>query len=422
VSFAKTYLERYASGSGVIEKTPDPDVFFMVVIPVCNEPDLHLTLDSIERTLPGQFSGEIILVINQSEADSEPIRVQNEITIEAIDQRVNQTLGNWSTLLINAGDLPKGKAGPGLARKIGMDEAVYRFQQLDRPQGIIVSLDADTLVEPDYFSRLFELCQSYPDLSSYVCYFEHQDRYASQSVSYRQAILEYEIYLWLTKLALRWAGYPGAIHSLGSAFGTRANTYVKVGGMGIQQSGEDFYFLQKCFKQGGLWELNSLRVYPADRPSDRVLFGTGPFIREYSQKHSKGFTKYSWRAFCDLREVLTQIQDLTYPLPDAGELFNVNWNEKPVVTTLDWEARIKRAASQAGDSKSFGKWLWRELDGFQMIRYLNVHQGITEAKPVTETASHFLNEIECHGCSRDKKEILNRLQTTQKSLGDFQVS
>ena len=41
--------------------------------------------------------------------------------------------------------MPAKDAGVGLARKTGMDEALYRFNMLGKPEGIILSYDADSL-------------------------------------------------------------------------------------------------------------------------------------------------------------------------------------------------------------------------------------------------------------------------------------
>ena len=46
--------------------------------------------------------------------------------------------------------------GVGLARKTGMDEAVRRFNSIDKPEGVILNLDADCLVEQNYFVSVYD--------------------------------------------------------------------------------------------------------------------------------------------------------------------------------------------------------------------------------------------------------------------------
>ena len=43
---------------------------------------------------------------------------------------------------------------------------------------------------------------------------------------------------------MKFAGYPWAMYTVGSAFAVTAEAYVKRGGMNRRQAGEDFYFLQ----------------------------------------------------------------------------------------------------------------------------------------------------------------------------------
>ena len=47
-------------------------------------------------------------------------------------------------------DMPLKHAGVGLARKWGMDEAVARFAHIQRPEGLIITLDADCQVAKNF--------------------------------------------------------------------------------------------------------------------------------------------------------------------------------------------------------------------------------------------------------------------------------
>ncbi len=91
----------------------------------------------------------------------------------------------------------------------------------------------------------------------------------------------------------------------GSAFAVTADAYVRVGGMGRQQGGEDFYFLQKVFSLGGIKELNEVCVHPLARYSDRVPFGTGPALQKILNETGDELSVYSPDAF----EILKQLFD-----------------------------------------------------------------------------------------------------------------
>ena len=70
-------------------------------------------------------------------------------------------------------ELPARDAGVGLARKLGMDEAVARLAAARRPRGIIVGLDADCRVDADYLTALHEHFRRHPDSPGCSVYFEH---------------------------------------------------------------------------------------------------------------------------------------------------------------------------------------------------------------------------------------------------------
>ena len=53
---------------------------------------------------------------------------------------------------------PVSKWGVGLARKTGMDEAVRRFNSINRPDGVILNIDADCTVDSNYF---IEICDKF---------------------------------------------------------------------------------------------------------------------------------------------------------------------------------------------------------------------------------------------------------------------
>jgi hypothetical protein len=422
VSFAETYLKRYASGSVGILPPPDPDLAFIVVIPVYNEPDIHKTILSIILSDDCQLTGEIIIVLNKPEGSDDKIFASNnairsaELSFQKLAEKTR-----WTVHLIEPPDFLKKKAGPGLARKIGMDESIRRFNKLNRPDGIVISMDADTTVASDYFLNLKLLIQQYSRLNTYTCYFEHPIDHADQSVSEKQAIIEYEIYLRLVKIGLFRSGFPQSIHSLGSAFGVRALAYVKAGGMGVQQSGEDFYFLHKCIQLGDFYEANKIKVYPSSRPSDRVIFGTGPFVNEFSNCESDNYEKYSWKAFADLKRFIFSLDELPYPFEGYESEFSDNQELSDMFRLLDWHNKIILASSRSGNQLSFVKWLWREIDGFQMVRFLNEHQKAFGSQAVSESASLLLHELGVDISIENKEGILEALREFELSLGNYQV-
>ncbi len=81
--------------------------------------------------------------------------------------------------------------------------------------------------------------------------------------------------------------------------------------MSTKNAGEDFYFLQKIAKVGKIRKISTAKVYPSSRVSDRVIFGTGPKIKEYIKFPEKRLDFYNIQSFEILRR---WIETLDNPL------------------------------------------------------------------------------------------------------------
>jgi hypothetical protein len=162
------------------------------------------------------------------------------------------------------------KQGVGLARKIGLDLALA---QLDyrTADPLLVCLDADTLVQPDYLAALLA---HFSTVTAGGASLSYRHRPATDLAG-QSAIDRYELFLRVYVLGLELAGSPYAFHTVGSAMACRASAYVASGGMNRRLAGEDFYFLQQVHKTSGVAPLVGTVVHPSPRSSHRVPFGTG---------------------------------------------------------------------------------------------------------------------------------------------------
>ena len=166
------------------------------------------------------------------------------------------------------------KMGVGEARRIGLDHGLAVLSKNDRPDGLLISLDADTTVAPDYLRRIrehFDCTESGAAVVAYAHPLPDDSRH-------REAIILYELFLRYHELGLRAAGSPYAVPTIGSTIVVRGSAYVAAGGMNRRQAGEDFYFLQQLIKTGSVSRIDTTTVHPSARASDRVPFGTGASI------------------------------------------------------------------------------------------------------------------------------------------------
>lgn len=369
--FADKYLIKN-NRSPLIQELPDPDCGIIIVIPCYCEPDILLTLHSLmECEMPRQ-TVEVIVLINNSEIASPEIKAYNEKTKSEVE--------NWISLNKKPGirffavgpvELQKKWAGVGLARKSGMDEALSRFNILNKPNGIIVSLDADTLVAKNYLCEIEKEFKNNPEYVGITISFQHQ--LGGIENKQREGILLYEKYLAYYKDALEFIGFPHAMFTVGSAFAVTADAYVKRGGMTRRQAGEDFYFLQNLALMGKVGELNTTKVFPSARVSNRVPFGTGPIVGKWMDNREDLTLTYNFRAFNDLKKFFDQIEtfykidknDFDKLVPDMPEMV-----QKYILKDNFWE-EIDDLNRNCSTLKSFQTRFFHKFTAFKILKYLN---------------------------------------------------
>jgi hypothetical protein len=250
-----------------------------VVIPSLAESrNLPLTLHSLAANPTASLSRFLLLVVvNQRGDASSGERADNRATLDLLPswkREYGLEHLHWVDAASTGNELPP-KQGVGLARKIGLDLALGH---LDFAAGdpLLVCLDADTLVQPDYLAALEGHFACTAEGGASIPY---RHRPAGDSAG-QAAIDRYELFLRAYVLGLEQAASPYAFHTVGSAMACRASAYAASGGMNRRLAGEDFYFLQQVHKVAGVAPLAGTIVHPSPRPSHRVPFGTGRAVGE----------------------------------------------------------------------------------------------------------------------------------------------
>ena len=245
-----------------------------IVIPSLAEAtNLPLTLEFLSRN-PGHLLDDflILIVVNQRADASVPETADNLATVRTLPfwkQQYNVNNLFWIDAASPGMELPP-KQGVGLARKIGLDLALPLLDY-EAADPLLICLDADTLVQPDYLSAITRHFSTSTAGGTSIPY----RHLPADTDAGRNAIERYELFLRIYVLGLKSAASPYAFHTVGSAMACRASSYVDSGGMNRRQAGEDFYFLQQLHKTAGVDALTGTVVHPSPRTSQRVPFGTG---------------------------------------------------------------------------------------------------------------------------------------------------
>lgn len=390
--FASRYLDKNKV-EPLIYASPSPALKISVVIPCYREPDILQTLESLKACNLPELEVEVIVLINQSEAAAEEIKKFNRKTKLTVEQWIAENRENGITFFA-AGpvDLRKKWAGAGLARKKGMDEAVRRFNLLDKPGGIIVSLDADTLVQENYFIEIEKYFKNHPKNPGATIDFSHQKEGLPEK--HLQGILLYEKYMYYYKNALAFCGYPYPMFTVGSAFAVTAEAYVKRGGMNRRQAGEDFYFLQNLAQLGTVGEIKSTKVFPSARLSDRVPFGTGPILRKWMEGKEDLTQTYNFEAFGDLKDFF-DVKDQLYLIEKQGYklfLMKLPLSIGNFLIEDDFWEEITDLNQNCSSLKSFQTRFFQKFNAFKILKFLNFCHPLFYKKENLEKQIEKLND------------------------------
>ncbi len=369
--FADKYLKKQ-NKPALIEQSPETDLGIVVVIPCFREPCILQTLQSLlQCNLPLQ-KVEIIVLINHSEIASDEIKNYNQQTKREVENWItNNNIGKFSFFAIGPVELPKKWAGVGLARKSGMDEALRRFNMINKPNGIIVSLDADTLVSPNYLVEIEKHFARYPKNVGATISFQHQTEGLEEKQL--QGILLYEKYLLYYKNSLSFIGYPNPMFTVGSAFAVTAESYVKRGGMTRRQAGEDFYFLQTLAQLGNVGEITTACVFPSARLSDRIPFGTGPALAKWMNNEIDLTKTYNFQAFIDLKSFF-DVRSKLYQENEVGYKKHLSFLPESVSDFLMYDnfwIELDDLNKNCSTLKSFQGRFFQKFNAFKILKYLN---------------------------------------------------
>jgi len=384
----------------------------VIVVPVIKELDnIPKLLSSLSKNEPTANRNTLILfVVNNSDENNKEVIEENILTIELLRKLKNEP--NQYGLNIDFIDaasenkyLPRKYAGVGLARKIGMDQALYYFDY-SKKGNAIVCLDADCEVDANYLTEI----QKYYDDNNHTAVIKYEHMLDNE------AIINYEIFLRYYVLGLKFAKSPYAYHSIGSCITVSPITYAKIGGMNKKKAGEDFYFLEKAAKQEKINSINTTTVYPSSRKSWRVPFGTGQRITRYHEKVRDEFVLYNADSFVVLKKFLEKYHNVK--TNDPSEILN---STKSISKALydflknnQFESALNKIIENAATVEQLNhqKKIW--FDAFKTMKLIHY---LRDNKYPEDPMFTSLNKIfDLYGIADFNKYILNDIPSVEKQI------
>ena len=365
ISIVNQYFNRFPFRKINIALEPSKDLKIIVVIPSYNEKNIQPTIDSLFLKQDDfSFNVEVIVLINNSESEIEEIKEQNLLTLKTL-QNLSETYSNSNMHLIPVliGDLDAKHAGVGWARKLGMDIATQRFRTINF-NGIIVGLDADTVVESNYLNSIYSFFSN-NNFNAASIYFEHPVTGDSFSDVHLEQIKYYELHLRYYKNSLNYSNLPYSFHTIGSAFALTASAYARQGGMNRRKAGEDFYFINKLIKGEIFGEINDTKVMPSPRVSNRVPFGTGRAILEGLNTQKDLSLTYDFQSFEVIHSWINRIETKDFKYGNFPEILKAYMGEEI------WIKHHTMMLNNTNSHKSYLKLFYNIFDAFWMLKFIH---------------------------------------------------
>ncbi len=381
---ARYLKSRAISGPWSLEGCRRTGFAGAVVIPSLAETrNLAATLASLAAN-PAEVLKQflVVVVVNNRSDAPEAYKADNIATLDFLAKayRSGTSLNlAWVDAVHPGRELPVKGGGVGMARKIGLDLALHRLNFVSFDP-VLVSLDADTLVLPNYLKTILAHFESNA-AGGAVLPFRHQ---ASDSAEQQAAIDRYELFLRSYVLGLEQAGSPYAFHTVGSALACRGTAYGKMGGMNTRAAGEDFYFLQQLQRVAGVEPVRGTVVFPSNRASDRVPFGTGRSMTRLLAREQGAVLFYRTECFQILQQWLASANESRHV---AGKAVVTNSEQispqlgqylRSIGTEQVWDRLRRNHRESRPFARAFHEW----FDGLKTMKL--IHHLSTASHPRCE--------------------------------------
>ena len=371
------YLDKRASNIWNIENDYKKYFQYIIVVPaIAESSNLPKLIKSLEKNDKLELHNTLLLiVVNNSVSSSEEVKKENQKTLSYLRKIKSKVNISFIDATSAGKEMDDKNGGVGLARKIGMDLALSKFDYLSINKNIILCTDADCIVDSDYVS---EISQEFNrnNLEAAVVNFAHD---ISGRNDETKAIICYEIFLRYYVLGLSYAKSEYAFHTIGSTMLCTPDAYVKVEGMNKRKAAEDFYFLEKLAKIFPIGEIKSTSIHPSKRGSWRVPFGTGKSVDRYLSNSRDEYLLYNPKSFVILKTWLEVLNDTL--ISDQSALMKISKNIHPALsdflTQQDFENFINKVLLKNNNPIEIEKQKHFWFDAFRTLKLIHYLRDAT---------------------------------------------
>ena len=374
-----SYINKKTSDTWKIENDYPKYFQKIIIVPsIAESKDLPALINSLEQNDELELLNTLLLiVVNNTVSSTEEVKNDNQKTIDYL-KNINSGVNISFIDACSPGkELDDKNGGVGLARKIGMDLGLTKFDYLSINKKILICTDADCVVDSNYLSEISQMFNK-NNLEAGIVNFAHD---ISGDDEETRAIICYELFLRFYVLGLSFANSDYAFHTIGSTMLCTPEAYIKVEGMNKRKAAEDFYFLEKLAKIYPIGEIKSTFVHPSKRGSWRVPFGTGRSVDRYLSNIRDEYQLYDPQSFIVLKNWMEVFYD--HSLTEQTGLIRIAKNIHPnlfdFLNQQDFENFVKKVLLNNKNRSEVEKQKHFWFDAFKTLKL--IHYLRDEAYP-----------------------------------------
>lgn len=365
------YINKRASDVWQIENDYQKYFQKIIVVPsIAESNNLPNLIHSLEQNDELELLNTLlIIVVNNSISSTEEVKNDNQKTIAFLRNIESKINISFVDACSNGKEMDDKNGGVGLARKIGMDLALTKFDYFSLNKKIMICTDSDCIVETYYLTKISQEFNR-NNFEAAVVNFAHD---ISGEDEETKAIICYEIFLRYYVLGLSFAKLDYSFHTIGSTMLCTPEAYVKVEGMNKRKAAEDFYFLEKLAKIYPIGELKTTFVYPSKRSSWRVPFGTGRSVDRYLSSSRDEYLLYDPKSFIVLKTWMQVFNDNS--ISNQFDLIQISKNVHPALSNFlsqqDFENFINKVLLKNKNTIEIEKQKHYWFDAFRTLKLIH---------------------------------------------------
>jgi hypothetical protein len=361
------YLQKHAVMAPQILEAPHPQLRLVVVTTYLLDTILKTFVEEISHLREPQGAVEVICISNQGDFQD----------IQTFLGEKNRELGQGEAprslrfYTIQAPAESEPQAGGGLLLKLGMDEAIHRFELAGQTDGIILVVDDGKVCPPDLLEKVQQEFQQRPKVQTIGIKTLYEQSPNDPVLSVGKLFVDLSERMFVT--GLKFCEHPYAFPMMEIAFAVRASAYQEQAGMSKRKLRPTFDFLQKFVELGTHHHCLTTQVQSRWISTNIPDFEIGNAIWKYSIKPDDRYPVFHAESYIALKNGLKGCQSW-FSLSESQLQSAVSGFPKGFREFMEAEgfvAKVLEMKRYTTNAEAFAKRFFRWFNSLKTLQYFH---------------------------------------------------